>query len=96
MKHFAQIAVIGALGLALAGAAAAQQPQQGGQGRGMVRQACAADIQKLCPDVQPGPGGGMRKCIVSHQSELSDPCKNALAQMRARMQSQVGAVGANP
>jgi hypothetical protein len=96
MKPFVQIAVVGALGFALAGAALAQPAQP--QGRGMVRQACAADIQKLCPDAKPGPGGGMRECIMSHQSELSDGCKTALAQMRAaRMQAAGGGAGAgNP
>ena len=95
MKPFVQIALISAVGLAIAGTAVAQPAPQG---RGMVRQACAADIQKFCPDAKPGPGGGMRECIMSHQSSLSDGCKTALAQMRAaRMQAQGGGTGAgNP
>lgn len=96
MKSYVQFAIVGVASLAIAGAAVAQQPA----GRGMVRQACAADIQKLCPDAKPGPGGALRECIVSHQDQLSEGCKSALAQMRAaRMQGGGGGGaggGANP
>jgi hypothetical protein len=56
----------------------------------MIRQACAADFQKFCPDAKPGPGGGMRECIVGHQADFSDGCKSAIAQMRAAMQARQG------
>jgi hypothetical protein len=71
----------------LAGAAIAQPADNGGGG---VRQACAADLQKLCPDAKPGPGGGMRECVKAHFSELSKPCQGAIMSMRARMQQQGG------
>lgn len=74
-------ALASALALALASAAVAQ-PQGG------VREACAADLQKVCPNATPGPGGTLRECIRDHFSELSDPCKQALMAMRQQMQQQ--------
>jgi hypothetical protein len=48
-----------------------------------VREACAADFKKLCPDVQPG-GGRIRACIAGHRDELSQGCRDALKQARAQ------------
>ena len=75
--------------LLAAGVAAAQQtaPPQGG---GQVRKACAADIQRLCPDAKPGPGGGLRMCLRDHQNDLSPDCKSALAAMRQRARERQG------
>ena len=56
-----------------------------------VRTACAADFKKLCSDVQPG-GGRIRQCIAAHKDELSQGCRDALAQARAHRQAQ-GAAG---
>jgi hypothetical protein len=64
----------------IAGAASAQPA-------GSVREACAADMQKACPDAKPGPGGGMAMCGKQHFSEFSQPCQSALVAMRARMQA---------
>jgi len=72
-----------ALALLAAGVAAAQPPPGGG-----VREACAADTQKLCPDAKPGPGGGMRQCIRSNYASLSDGCKAAIQAMRARREQE--------
>jgi hypothetical protein len=47
-----------------------------------VREACAADFKKFCPDVQPG-GGRMRACIAEHRDDLSQGCRDALQQARA-------------
>jgi len=47
-----------------------------------VRQACQADIQKLCAGVQPG-GGRIRACIAEHRDELSPACHDALVSARA-------------
>jgi hypothetical protein len=71
-----------ALGLTLASAAAAQPP-----GAGAVMQACSADFQKYCPDAKPGPGGGLKQCVVAHFSSLSAPCKQALMSMRNQQKS---------
>jgi Cysteine rich repeat len=49
---------------------------QGGQGA--IRQACAADYQSLCSDVQPG-GGRILACLRQNVAKLSPPCQKALA-----------------
>lgn len=82
MKHHVFAAAL-ALALAVAGAALADPPAA----TGAVRQACAADVQKFCPDAKPGPGGGLRECIRGHFGDLSDPCKQALMAMRAQHQA---------
>jgi Cysteine rich repeat len=43
-----------------------------------VQSACKADIQKLCSGVQHG-GGRIRACMKQHEGELSDGCKQAIA-----------------
>ena len=71
-------------GLALIAFGAAHAQERGGarEGHGRVREACAADIAKFCPDVQAG-GGRVRECFRAHKDELSDGCKAALKEMRA-------------
>jgi len=78
-----------ALSIALfaAGAAVAQPADDGG-----VRQACAADFQKACPDAKPG-NGALKACAKAHFMSFSQPCKTALKAMRAKMQ-QSGQTGA--
>jgi hypothetical protein len=60
-----------------------------------VREACAADFKKLCPDVQPG-GGRIRACVAQHRDELSQGCRDALSQARAAHRPQPGAPGDAP
>lgn len=43
--------------------------------------ACKADIEKLCPNVQPGEGR-IKACMKEHRKELSKECKQDL--MKAR------------
>ena len=74
MKHHLFAAALAA-GLAVAGAGLAQPAG--------VRQACAADRQKLCADIKPGlTGGRLRACMKAHYADLSDGCKAAILQMR--------------
>ncbi|HLI66203.1 MAG TPA: hypothetical protein VKU90_07540 [Caulobacteraceae bacterium] len=73
MTRFVSLCLV----LAAAGAVAAPALAQGGP-----RTACAADMAKLCPGVQPG-NGAIRQCMMSHASELSDGCKAAIAAARA-------------
>ena len=54
--------------LALEGAVAQQ---------GAARQACGADINRVCAEVQPGEGR-VTACVREHFTELSAPCRNAL------------------
>jgi Cysteine rich repeat len=42
-----------------------------------ARAACDADIQKLCPGVQPG-GGRILACLKQHKEAVSDGCKQAV------------------
>jgi hypothetical protein len=42
-----------------------------------ARAACDADIQKLCPGVQPG-GGRILTCLKQHKEAVSDGCKQAV------------------
>jgi hypothetical protein len=46
-----------------------------------VRAACATDVQKLCPDVQPG-GGRIIACLKQHKDQVSDGCKQAVIKAR--------------
>ena len=83
-----------AVGLFWGSLAMAQTPQAGGPPPGMekAREACAPDIQKLCPDVKPG-GGRIIQCLRSHATEVSDPCKTAMQQAHGHRH---GAGGAGP
>jgi hypothetical protein len=45
--------------------------------KGMLRQACGADIKQFCGDVKPG-GGRIAACAKEHVAEFSDPCKKLL------------------
>jgi hypothetical protein len=77
--------------LTLSLGAAAQDAPAPAPAEPNVRAACAADFKKLCSDVQPG-GGRIRQCIAAHKDELSQGCRDALAQARAHRQAQ-GAAG---
>jgi hypothetical protein len=62
--------------LCLAGAASAQQQPPAGT----VREACAADIQKLCPGMaQPD----QHKCLMANLSKASQECGTAVANARS-------------
>lgn len=61
---------------------------------------CRADVQKLCPDVQPG-GGRIVACLKQNQDKLSEACKARLQQMHRRrggkeQGGQSGNPGGNP
>ena len=84
-------AVALAASLALAGAASAQGAQGGG-GMSATRQACQADMQKLCSGVQPG-GGRIMECFNQHKDELSAACKAAVADVEQRHAAKSGGGG---
>jgi hypothetical protein len=87
-----KIWIVAGAALMIAGAACAQDAGPGpGPGRGgAVRQACRADIEKLCPGVQPG-GGRVMQCMRQHTAEISDPCKSAMMSARGNRRGQQGA-----
>jgi hypothetical protein len=71
--------------LALASSATAQAPANGPGSA--VRQACAADAVKLCPDKT---GPDRRQCMVDNKDKLSDGCKAAIAAAMQQMQQGGG------
>jgi len=83
-------------GLALVGfacgvAQAQEYPRAPKVHGGAVRVACQADLDKFCP---PGQGPGMFKCLREHQSQVSDACKAAMANVQERHRlEQQGAGG---
>jgi hypothetical protein len=73
-------AIVAAL---LAAATAALTRAQAGDAQAAApRQACVADVERLCPGVPRG-GGRIRRCIVEKYDQLSDGCKAAMAAARA-------------
>jgi hypothetical protein len=44
---------------------------------GAARQACAADIKQLCPEVKPGEGR-LKACVKEHFGQLSASCQTTL------------------
>jgi len=78
------------LGIALAlallpGAAFAQgtAPQaQVPEARAKVREACAADAQKFCANIERAKGA-MRSCLQAHEAQLSETCRAARSEREA-------------
>ena len=56
------------------------------------RQACEADVPRLCSSVEPG-GGNIRKCLREHQAEVSAPCKEQLGKGGPRRRGGAPASG---
>lgn len=81
-----KVFVIATLGLLFA--AGAQADETAGR-----LGACKADVEKLCPDVQPG-GGRIIQCLKQHKDEVSAECKARLRQMRDRRGGDGGATSA--
>ena len=42
-----------------------------------LRTYCKADVERLCPKVQPG-GGRIKACLMEHKNEISVGCAKAL------------------
>lgn len=59
-------------------AAAADPPPRSGR-----LPECSADVEKLCQGVQPG-GGRIASCLRQNESQLSAPCKDAIAKAHDR------------
>jgi hypothetical protein len=54
----------------------AGKSQARGEGRGGMRSACAADVQKFCANVEGG-RSAVRDCLRAHAAQLSEACKAA-------------------
>jgi Cysteine rich repeat len=48
-----------------------------------VDRPCAADVKKLCKDVQPGEGR-IAQCMKEHEKELSPGCKENIKKLKAK------------
>jgi len=59
----------------------AQQPSQPDQELAMLRQYCRADIERLCPKVEPG-GGRIKECLMHNQKKLEVGCAQALQKLK--------------
>jgi membrane fusion protein, multidrug efflux system len=55
------------------------KPEVVSEARVNVRQACAEDIQKVCPNIE---GRGVRSCLQTNAAKLSDGCKVAISAAR--------------
>jgi Cysteine rich repeat len=53
------------------------------------RQACKDDVQKLCPQEEPG-HGNIGRCLRQHHDQLSQACQDQLAQRHRRGRRQPG------
>jgi Golgi apparatus protein 1 len=53
------------------------------QAHGGAMAACKEDARKLCGGVEPGEGR-IRECMKAHEADLSDACKAAVAQAKAK------------
>jgi hypothetical protein len=81
------LACLAGAALSVAGAALAQNAD--------LKQACAADVKKLCDGVQPG-GGRIMQCMKSHAVDLSSACKAALVAHRRAHRGQGGGTAGQP
>jgi hypothetical protein len=46
-----------------------------------LRNYCKADIERLCPNVQPG-GGRIKDCLMANQDQMTVGCAKALKQLK--------------
>lgn len=53
---------------------------------GPAVEACKADVQTLCPGIQPG-DGRIKQCMMKNRAKLSDSCKAALKDQRVKKKS---------
>ena len=66
-------------------AAAFALPAFANEGAQAVAQACKADVEKLCPGVQPGEGR-IGACLKEHKADVSKPCKREIMKQRKEHQ----------
>ena len=69
MLRFAVVVVASVAGFSTAAVAQSQ--------RGAMREACKADVEKYCSDVQRG-GGRIAECLDKQHDALSEACQKAL------------------
>jgi Cysteine rich repeat len=77
---FSSVVALPSLALAQ-GAPATPSPEEGRGDFAKVREACHADVERLCKDVKPG-RGQIHECLKAHEADLSDGCKAAIKEAR--------------
>ena len=82
---------LGCLTLLSLSALSQQPPAPSGE----VRQACHADVQKLCPGMRPG-GGRIKECMESHKADLSQACRDALSKAEQQHAAPANAAPSPP
>lgn len=48
---------------------------------------CKADIERLCPNVQPG-GGRIKECLMAQKEQMSVGCAQALQKLKQEKQKK--------
>jgi Spy/CpxP family protein refolding chaperone len=80
MKFYIALAAALTVGSAIAYAAdSAATDSAAAPAAGTKHGACAADIQKFCANVEHGKGK-MHECLTQHTADLSDGCKQRMAE----------------
>jgi len=50
-----------------------------------LRTYCKADVERLCPNVQPG-GGRIKACLMANEEQMSVGCAQALQKLKKSKQ----------
>ncbi len=69
-------------GVLVATAAVAQPSKMDGELEAL-RTYCKADVERLCPKVEPG-GGRIKACLMAHKNEMSVGCAKALQGLKKK------------
>jgi hypothetical protein len=84
MSHSKALGAAFALALLLPATVLAQgaSPQAVPEARAKVREACAADVQRYCANIERAKGA-MRSCLQAHEAQLSEGCRAARSEREA-------------
>ena len=72
------------LGVVSAGALAQSMLEQLEKEKTALTTYCKADVERLCPGVEPG-GGKLKECLIKHKEEMSVGCAKALQELKKSM-----------
>ncbi|MCI0667650.1 MAG: cysteine rich repeat-containing protein [Methylococcaceae bacterium] len=63
----------------------AQGPLMDSEELKALRTYCKADVERLCPNVQPG-GGRVKACLMANKDQMSVGCAKALQKLKQSKQ----------
>ncbi|SMF95896.1 Cysteine rich repeat-containing protein [Methylomagnum ishizawai] len=52
-----------------------------------LRTYCKADVERLCPNVEPG-GGRIKECLMAQKESMSVGCAKALQELKKEMKQK--------